>query len=281
MAEPFIGSEAVANGELVKSALRTHYRKLFHDVYVDPGAELSPLIRARAAWLWSRRRGIIAGLSAAAVHGAQWVDATSPVEIMHSNRNPLPGLRIHSGRLEDDEFTLIDGVPVTTPARTAVDLGCWYPVDDAVAVIDDLLRATDSKVAELQLLAERYPGRRGIQSARKAINLADAGAQSPKETWVRLLLIRAGLPRPQTQIPVSDEFGELTYYLDMGWEDCKVAAEYDGEQHRRDRWQYTWDIRRRETLERMGWIVIRVVVGDRPTAIVGRVRAALARRASR
>ncbi|MCK8643293.1 DUF559 domain-containing protein [Mycobacterium colombiense] len=280
MAEPFIGSEAVANGDVDKSALRTHYRKLFRDVYVEPDVELTPLVRARAAWLWSRRRGIIAGLSAAAVHGAKWVDATAPLEILHNNRNPLPRLRIHSDRLEEDEFTLIDGVPVTTPARTAVDLGCWHPINDAVAVIDDLLRATDAKVAEFQILAERYPGRRGIQSARNAIDLADAGAQSPKETWVRLLLIRAGLPRPQTQIPVSDEFGGSTYYLDMGWENFKVAAEYDGEQHRRDRWQYTWDIRRRETLERLGWMVIRVVVGDRPADIVSRVRAALALRQS-
>lgn len=280
MAEPFIGSEAVANGDVDKSALRTHYRKLFRDVYVEPDVELTPLVRARAAWLWSRRRGIIAGLSAAAVHGAKWVDATAPLEILHNNRNPLPGLRIHSDRLEEDEFTLIDGVPVTTPARTAVDLGCWHPINDAVAVIDDLLRATDAKVAEFQILAERYPGRRGIQSARNAIDLADAGAQSPKETWVRLLLIRAGLPRPQTQIPVSDEVGGSTYYLDMGWENFKVAAEYDGEQHRRDRWQYTWDIRRRETLERLGWMVIRVVVGDRPADIVSRVRAALALRQS-
>lgn len=280
MAEPFIGSEAVATGEVVKSALRTRYTKLFPDVYVGAGAELTPVIRARAAWLWSRRRGIVAGLSAAAVHGAQWVDATAPLEVLHSNRNPLPGLRIHCG-LEDDEFTMIDGVPVTTPARTAVDLGCWHPMNDAVAVIDDLLRATNGKVADVQLLADRYPGRRGIQSARGAISLADPGAQSPKETWLRLLLIRAGLPRPQTQIPVSDEYGDLTYYLDMGWEDLKVAAEYDGEQHRRDRWQYTWDIRRRETLERLGWIVIRVVAGDRPADIVGRVRAAVAGRASR
>ena len=278
MAEPFIGSEAVANGEVVKSALRTHYMKLLRDVYVNPYAELTPLVRARAVWLWSRRRGIVAGLSAAAVHGAEWVDVTAPLEVLHSNRNPLPGLRIHSDRIEDDEVIAISGVPVTTPARTAVDLGCWYPIDDAVAAIDDLLRATDCKVAQVQLLAERYPGRRGIQSARYAISLADAGAQSPRETWLRLLLTRAGLPRPQTQIPVSDEFGDVTYYLDMGWEDPKVAVEYDGEQHRRNRRQYTRDIRRRETLERLGWIVIRVVVGDRPAEIISRVRAALARR---
>ncbi|GAB1815195.1 DUF559 domain-containing protein [Mycobacterium sp. MUNTM1] len=281
MAQPFIGSEAVANGEVVKSALRTHYMKLLRDVYVNPDAELTPLVRARAGWLWSRRRGIVAGLSAAAVHGAEWVDVTAPLDLLHTNRNPSPGLRIHSDRIEDDAVSLISGVPVTTPARTAVDLGCWYPLHDAVAAIDDLLRVTDCKVAEAQSLAERYPGRRGIQSARNAIGLADAGAQSPRETWLRLLLTRAGLPRAQTQIPVSDEFGDITYYLDMGWEDLKVAVEYDGEQHRRNRRQYTWDIRRRETLERLGWIVIRVVVGDRPAEIVSRVRGAFARRVSR
>jgi Protein of unknown function (DUF559) len=281
MAEPFIGSEAVANGEVVKSALRTRYTKLFCDVYIYTGAELTPLVRARAAWLWSRRRGIVAGLSASAVHGAEWVDAAAPLEIIHSNRNPLPGLRVRGDCIEDDEVALIDGVPVTTPARTALDLGCWYPTGEAVAAIDALMRATDLKVADVEMLLQRYAGRRGIRRARTAVGLADAGAQSPKETWLRLLLMRADLPRPQTQIPVLDEFGGVIGYLDMGWGDVKVAVEYDGEQHRNDRWQYTWDIRRSEMLERLGWIVIRVVAGDRPADIVRRVRAALARRASR
>jgi very-short-patch-repair endonuclease len=281
MAEPFIGSEAVASGDVVKSALRTRYTKVFRDVYISPGAELTPVVRARAGWLWSRRRGIVAGLSASAVHGAEWVDPAAPLELLHRNRNPLAGLRVRGDRIEEEEVAVVDGIPVTTPARTALDLGCWYPTGDAVAAIDDLMRVTDLKVAEVEVLVDRYPARRGIQLARTAIGLADPGAQSPKETWLRLLLIRAGLPKPQTQIPVSAEFDDVTYYLDMGWEDVKVAAEYDGEQHRRDRWQYTWDIRRRETLERLGWIVIRVVAGDRPSEITRRVRGALARRASR
>jgi very-short-patch-repair endonuclease len=280
MAERFIGSEAVANGDVIKSALRTRYIKLFRDVYVAPGAELTPLVRARAGWLWSRRRGIVAGLSASALHGAQWVDATAPLEIIHSNRNPMSGLRVRGDCIDADEVALIDGIPVTTPARTALDLGCWYPTDEAVAAIDALMRAADLKVADVEMLAQRYLARRGIRRARTALRLADAGAQSPKETWLRLLLIRARLPRPQTQIPVSDDFGDLIVYLDMGWEDVKVALEYDGEQHRNDRAQYRWDLRRMEMLQRLGWIIVRVVVGDRPADIIARVRAALARRAS-
>jgi hypothetical protein len=231
--------------------------------------------------LWSGRRGNIAGLSASALHGAKWVDVTAPLEIIHSNRNPLPGIRVRGDDIGEDEVGVIEGIPATTAARTALDIGCWYPRNEAVAAIDALARATDLKMPDVDLLVQRYPGRRGIRQARATLGLVDAGAQSPKETWLRLLLIKAGLPRPQTQVPVRDEFGNVIAYLDMGWEDVKVAVEYDGDQHRSDRRQYTWDIRRLEILELLGWIVIRVVAGDQAADILRRVRSALARRASR
>lgn len=167
---------------------------------------------------------------------------------------------------------------MTTPTRTALDLGCWYPVDEAVPAIDALLAATHLKACESELLAERYPGRRGIRRAREALGLADGGAQSPKETWLRLLIVRAGFPPPRTQIPVCDEFGEEFAYLDMGWEEIKVCVEYDGEQHRTNRKRYRWDVVRQEMIEGRGWINIRVGAGDRPADIIRRVAAARARR---
>ena len=278
MGEPFIGSEAVVAGVASHSQLRRRYTRVFRDVYVSEGTELTQAVRARAAWLWSRRRGVIGGFSAAGMYGSKWVDAAGPVDIIHDNRHAPPGLRIWGDRLADDEFELIDTVPVTTPARTVLDLACWYPSTTAVAAIDALARATEVKMANVELLAARYRGRRGLERARVSLHLVDAGAQSPKESWVRLVLIRAGLPRPQTQIPVQDEFGEVIAYLDMGWEEIKVAVEYDGDQHRTDKTQYAWDIRRLETLQRRGWIVIRVLAGDRPADIICRVRAARARR---
>jgi hypothetical protein len=196
VAEPFIGSEAVATGEILKSALRTKYTKLFRDVYVNRGTEVTPHVLARAGWLWSGRRGIIAGLSASALYGAKWIDAAGPLDIIHSNRNPLPGLRIRSNRIEEDEFQLVDGIPVTTPARTVLDLACWYPIFDAVAPIDALARATEVKATDVKTLMQRYEARRGIRRAQTALGLMDPGAQSPKETWLRLLLIDAGVPRP-------------------------------------------------------------------------------------
>ncbi|OMC16808.1 DUF559 domain-containing protein [Mycobacterium sp. SP-6446] len=278
MDEPFVGSEAVACGLLTKSQLETRYHRLFRGVYIDRDAELTATVRAKAGWLWTGRRGVVAGFSAAALHGSTWVDDRRAVELIHDNHHVAAGIQLHRDTVEADEIEMIDGVAVTSPTRTALDLGCWYPTMTAVAGIDALARATEIKAADVELLARRYAGRRGIVRARQAVSLFDPGAQSPKESWLRIVLLQAGLRKPETQIPVRNEFGSAIAYLDMGWEDVKVAVEYDGEQHRTDRRQYTWDVRRLETLERLGWIVIRVVAGDRPAEIVGRVRAAFARR---
>jgi very-short-patch-repair endonuclease len=279
--EPFIGSEAVATGALTKTQLYTRCRRLFSDVYIMRDIDIDAVVHAKAGWLWSRRRGVVAGFSAAALHGSRWVDDRQVVQLIHDNRRNPPGIQTHRDRIEDDEIVRLGGIPVTSPARTALDFGCWYPTMTAVAGIDALARAIDIEAADVELLARRYAGRRGIARARQAVDLFDSGAQSPKESWLRVLLIQAGLPRPRTQIPVRDEFGNPFAYLDMGWEDVKVAVEYDGEQHRSDRGQYRWDLRRLEMLQRLGWIIVRVVADDRPTEIISRVRAALARRALR
>jgi hypothetical protein len=279
MGAPFVGSEAIAAGLLTRSQLAARYTRLFRDVYVNPDTQVTAALRAKAGWLWAKRQGVVAGFAAAALHGSKWVGDTTTVELFHENRHRLPGLRTRGDRIGEDEIVIVDGVPVSSPTRTALDLGCWYPTTSGVAAIDALARATHIKAADVELLAQRYPGRRGIARARLAISLFDSGAQSPKETWLRLVLMQAGLPRPQTQIPVFDEFGSAIAYLDMGWEDVKVAVEYDGDHHRSDRSQYNWDIRRLERLHHRGWTLIRVVAGDRPADIVRRVRTALSTRA--
>jgi hypothetical protein len=278
VAEPFIGSEAVASGVFAKPQLATRCRRLFPDVYALREVDLDAELRAKAGWLWTGRRGVVAGFAAAALHGSRWANDVQVVELIHDNWRSPAGIQTHGDRIEEDEVQRVAGVPVTSPARTALDLGCWYPTMTAAAGIDSLAGAVEIKAPDVELLAGRYLGRRGVARAREAIELSDAGAQSPKESWLRVVLIQAGLPRPQTQIPVCNEFGNAIAYLDMGWEDVKVAVEYDGEQHRSDRRQYTWDVRRLETLEQLGWIVVRVLAGDRPAEVIRRVRTALARR---
>lgn len=251
---------------------------MYRDVYVPDGTEITAVVRAQAAWLWSRRRAVIGGLAAAALHGSKWVDPGLSVDLYHDNRHRLPGLNPRAEQLGDDEICTAAGVPVTTPARTALDLACWHPLVKAVASVDALARATDVTIPEIGLLAERQRGRRGITRARRVIGLVDAGAQSPKESWLRTLLVEAGLPRPQTQIPIRDGFGKAIAYLDMGWPAFKIAVEYDGDHHRTQRSQYSYDIRRLEMLQRRGWTVIRVTAEDSSDDVLRRVRDALARR---
>ena len=89
---------------------------------------------------------------------------------------------------------------------------------------------------------------------------------------------RAGFPPPQTQIAVYGGYGELVAVLDMGWEDIKLAIEYDGDHHRSDRRQFNKDIRRAESLAEMDWILVRVTAEDTAGGVIARVSAAWARR---
>ncbi len=168
------------------------------------------------------------------------------------------------------------GLLLTNPARTAFDLARHLPRGVAVANLDALSAATGLTAAEVTPLIDRHKGARGVRRCRTALSLMDGGAQSPRESWLRLVLIDAGLPKPATQIRVTD--GKLLAYLDMGWEQPMVALEYDGDQHRTDRRQYVSDIRRAEALDRLGWHVIKVIKEDRPNVVVQRARDALAPR---
>ncbi|WP_205878647.1 endonuclease domain-containing protein [Mycobacterium camsae] len=271
---PFLGSEAVTSGKLRRHQLRSRYRAVLPDVYIPRDEVLTLRQRTVAAWLWSRREGVIAGLSASAWHGSKWVDEHLPIELIWRNARPPRGVRTYDMQLLPGEGAFLAGLPITTPRRTAFDIGRRTPLGSAVANLDALMRATTITADEVHTVAEQHPGARGLRQLETALGLVDTGSQSPKETSLRLLLIRAGLPRPATQIPVTMQEGKV-YYLDMGWEDLMVAVEYDGEHHRTDRWQYTKDNHRRETLERLGWIVVRVTMTDRPDNIMGRVRDAL------
>lgn len=278
MAVPFIGSEALTSRALSPYRLRSRFTSLYPDVYLPSDVELTASTRAHAAWLWSRRRGVVAGRSAAALHGARWVDGRLPAQILWANRHPPAGVQTWSDSYAEDEVTFIRGIRMTTPARTALDMACRYGFRTAVAAIDDLARATRLDMAAVGHLLGRYVGRRGIRKARRVIEAVDSGAQSPKETWLRLLLIGNGFPRPTTQIPVHNEYGVLVAELDMGWEDVKVAVEYEGRHHWADRRQFTKDIHRAGLIGELGWSHIRVTADDTEGEILRRVRTAWERR---
>ena len=269
-----MGSEAIATAKLTEYQLRRWYRPIFRDVYIPKRTEPSLRDRTIGAWLWSRRRAVVAGVAASALHGAAWVDAGIPIELIAPSARAHRGLLVRNESLAEDEITRVAGLPVTTPARTAFDLGRHLPRDEAVARLDALMRVMAFSMEDVLQLAKRHRGARGLRRLRDALPLVDGGAASPKETWLRLLLIDAGFPTPNTQILVLDG-RRLVAQLDMGWEDFMVAAEYDGDHHRKNRRVYAWDIRRQRKIERLGWIDIRVINEDREDDIIARVDEAM------
>jgi hypothetical protein len=275
MENVFIGSEAVARGELTEFELRRWHRPIFRDVYSSKNHVPSLRDRTVAAWLRSHRRGVVAGVAASALHGASWVDSDVPIELIAPRIRRQDGLIVREEALADDEITWACKLPVTTRERTAFDLGRYLPRDEAVARLDALMRARMFSIEDVLLLSKRYSGARGLKSLRRSLPLVDGGAASPRETWLRLLYIDAGLPTPTTQIPIVEGRGRLVRMADMGWEEFMVVSEYDGDQHRTNRWQYTKDIRSLRKARELGWIVDQVIKEDRPPDIVERARTAL------
>lgn len=277
---PFLGTEARAAGLVTDHRLRTAYVAVHRDVYVPRGVELNPRDKAVAAWLWSGRRGVLAGLSAGALHHMRWIDASLPAELNRRSRDKVRGIILHSDVLAADEICQRRGMPTTTAARTAFDIGRVADVPTAVVRLDALRNATRVSVDQISSVIACHPGARRIRELRQAVALSDGGAESPQETRTRLLLMQDGLPRPETQIEVYAGY-QFVARLDMGWPDHMVAVEFDGAQHWTDARQRSRDIDRIAELEALGWIVIRVsfeMLKDRPHVILQRVRRALTQR---
>jgi hypothetical protein len=246
---------------------------VFRDVYIRRDVELTAAITARAAWLSTG--AVLAGISAAAALGTKWLDPAAIAEIVRADRHAQPGMVAHSYRLDDGEVGAVRGMRVTTPARTAFDIGRSLPAARAVPILDALLNATGIKPPDVVVVADRHAGARGIRRLRAALELTDGGAESPQETRVRLLLVGAGLPKPETQI----EFPELRIRVEWGGANGRspsstTVQDWD------NRFQRSRDIERIALLEAAGWSVVRVSAEmlSRPEVIVERVRTRLRER---
>jgi very-short-patch-repair endonuclease len=220
----------------------------------------------------------VAGISAAAIHGAKWIDPRLPAELNQASQHKTTGIVLRNDTLMANEIEVTRGIPVTTPARTAFDLGRRNGRTLAVIRVDASLQATALDVTDVGTLIGRHRGTRGIVQLREVVRLADTGAESPQETRTRLLLTDAGLRPHQTQINVCNRFDEHVRRIDMGWPQWKVGVEYDGEQHWSDPSVRARDIDQQAELEALSWRIIRVsaeILRYRPHTIIARTRAAL------
>ncbi|HEV7419996.1 MAG TPA: hypothetical protein VGO30_09135 [Mycobacterium sp.] len=280
MNEVFLGSEVLRSGALTRSRLRWNYKSSYPDVYLPN--DVTPSLRQHTvgAWLWSGRRGIVAGRAAAALHGALWVHTGTLIELISTRTRTPSGILARSELISDDELVLVDGMAVTNPARTAFDLARHLPRDLAVRHLDALARATGVEAVDVLALGERYRRARGRGRCAVALDLMDGGAQSPKETSLRLLVIDEGFPRhfwgQAPLIHVTD--GIDNAFLDMGWDEPMIGLDTGGRAAITSRPRFVHDIGRNELVRRQGWLDLHVVAEHRRAFIVHRLDEAFARR---
>lgn len=262
--------------------MRKQYEDIYPGVYIPRGESVTADERAVAAWLWSKRRGVVAGQSAAAILGVRWAEGTDPAELIHDNHKTRKLLIVRADALAEGESAPIDGIAVTTPARTGFDIG-RYTADRLRAVqrLDALMNTTGVKAVDIEVVAAAHPGVRGLERLRRVLPLVDGGAESPQETAARLALIDAGLPPPTTQYRIFGRYGEFIARVDMAYPDVRVAIEYDGAQHWTDAGVRQRDIDKGVAFQELRWNVIRVgsdLLWKRRATYIRRVETALQER---
>ncbi|MCK0118431.1 hypothetical protein MWU57_15465 [Isoptericola sp. S6320L] len=204
--------------------------------------------------------------TAALLHGAWTYRVPRLVHVTHAvnphvDSDEASIVRRHHTSLPQRDRDRVSGVPVTTKERTLVDCVRTLPTAAALVVCDSLFRC-GADPRQVDLLMSTSKGKRGIVQARRILELCDPRAGSPGESVARLAAVDAGLPRPECQIEAPTRSG--TYYVDLGWEDLKVAVEFDGDvkysggEYGDPEAARRAELARQRALEQEGWIVIRV-----------------------
>lgn len=159
-----------------------------------------------------------------------------------------------------EDIIFVSGLRITSPLRTAMDLGCKLSRRAALAALDAFMRKWGITHAQMYALLPRYFRRRGVVQLRQLIPLADPRAESSGESWTRLEIIDAGLPCPTSQYWIVID-GVPVFRLDLAYPELKICVEYDGKEfHGEDQKEY--DRLRRKWLRDHGWIVIVVTKDD-------------------
>ena len=172
-------------------------------------------------------------MAASIVHGTRWFDPGFQIPLFRAPTGSgihCEGRIAHRFELQPEDICAIDGVLVTTPVRTAFDIGRMTPDWRGLGNLDALHRATGFSRDELVKSIENHKGWRHIRQLRALAPLIDGRAESPPESWVRLLIIRGDLPTPDLQIPVIDDTGAIVARADLGYAELKIDIEYDGEE---------------------------------------------------
>jgi hypothetical protein len=245
-------------------------RRLLIGVYVRADVHLTVELRARAVAAVVPAHHVVRDRTAAWIHGIDVMtyaehDVPPPIETCALRGHDPCTREGVAGRTRDlapNDIVVLQGLRVTSPLRTALDLGCLLRRRDALAALDAFARSYGLTKQQLRLGSRRYRRRRGVLQLRELIELVDPRAESPRESWLRLSIHDAGLPSPHPQFWIEVD-GIRIYRLDLAYRFARVAVEYDGwEAHQRTQEQRDNDRARRKWLSEHGWTVVVVRRGD-------------------
>lgn len=235
------------------------------------------MLRLEAAACRLPEIAAFSGMSAAWLHGIE-VEACDPIEVIIPKGvgvSARSGMTVYRARLPAPEVTIARGLRATTILRTLEDLGRRLPLVDAAVIIDMALNLGLTDLSAFTSWARTRRGGRGLVNLRRVAAAAEPKSESPMETRLRLLLVSAGLPRPEAQTPIHDSEGRFVGRPDLYYPEHRLGLEYDGAIHR-DR--LAEDNRRQNRLLEAGVRLLRFTATDvltRPSIVVAQVRAML------
>ena len=220
--------------------------------------------------------------SAAALAELPGVDPIVELTVPATRRRVAPGT-IHRSALADVDRIWMGPLPVTTMARTLIDLAAVAPRATVARAVDEALRRGEVSLSRLAWRLDELGRRPGSAVMRDVIDERRTEPVTASELEARLyrLLRVAGVPLPVAQYPVKAR-GRLIGVVDFAWPNALLAVEADGFRWHSGRVRWEHDRARRNELTRAGWRVLHVtwtsLTHDGP-AVVDLVRSALAREA--
>ena len=237
-----------------------------------PTAELSLGTRVRP-FIEVNERCAASHVTAAELHSLPQRRQNQTFDVYHLIRPEgaahleRPHVIVHRMKLYEDEVTTIEGLPVTTPERTWLDMAELLSVDEIVAMGDSCVRVPRPElegrdmplctIRDLQRMIDRHRGKRGLRKAKEALELIRVGSDSPQETMLRLAIVRAGLPEPELNVPIVADDGSRHHEPDLSYRKYRIGIEYEGEHHGEEG-QIVRDIHRSERYAALGWTEVRI-----------------------
>ena len=199
------------------------------------------------------------------------------VTVPETKRAPTgKGVVGHAARLGSGDVRPWNGLRISSAGRVWCELGATLALDDLVAAGDFLIHRElpQTSVDGLHKSLRAFAGRRGIPKLKEAIGLLDDGAESRRESLLRMLLVRGGVRGFVTNLWITTSDGSRNRG-DIVFVAEKVIVEYQG-QHHFEIWAQ--DMTRKSRLQADGWLVLEINARDleNPDEVVARVLRALA-----